>query len=376
MRVLVGLKLLGHLGQRGRLQHVDDEHAVVGGQRPTALGDDVGVWDAVLVRCLHEGVDTVVHILLYRVVHRTLAAGGAGAVVVNAQSTTAVDEVHVVAHLVQLHIELRGLAQGGLYATYLRYLAADVEVNESQTIAHILAVKQLQRFQQLGTGEAKFRGIAAALLPLAGAAAGQFDAYADVGTHVELLGHTGDDVELVQLLHHDEYLLAHLLCQQRQLDVALVFVTVAHDDTVALALHGDDGVQFGLRTRFNTQVELAAVRDNFLHHGLHLVHLDGIHHIVLSLVVILLGGFLEAAPRLLDTVVEDVGEAQQHRCRHVAQLQLVHHLAQVNLRGVLAGSDIHVASVVDAEVVCAPAADVVQLAGVVDGPFLHFRCGI
>ena len=29
---LLGLKLLGHLGQRGGFEHVDDENAVVGGQ--------------------------------------------------------------------------------------------------------------------------------------------------------------------------------------------------------------------------------------------------------------------------------------------------------------------------------------------------------
>ena len=232
----------------------------------------------------------------------------------------------------QLHIELRCFAQGRLNAAYFRYLAANVEVDEPQAVAHVFLVEQLQGFEQFGTGESELRGVAAAFFPLAGTAAGQFDAYADVGSHVQLLGHAGNDVKLVQLLHHDEYLLAHLLCQQCQLDVALVLVAVAHDDRVALALHGNDGVQLGLRAGLYAEVELPSVRDDFLHHGLHLVHLDGIYHVVLAFVVVFLGGFLEAAPRLLDAVVENVGEAKQHGSGDVAKLQLVHHLAQVDLR--------------------------------------------
>ena len=68
MTVLLGFKLLGHLGQRGGLKHIDDEDGVVGRQRTTALGDDVGMGEAVLVGGIDKGVDTVVHILLDGVV--------------------------------------------------------------------------------------------------------------------------------------------------------------------------------------------------------------------------------------------------------------------------------------------------------------------
>ena len=49
--------------------------------------------------------------------------------------------------------------------------------------------------------------------------------------------------------------------------------------------------------------------DDLLDHRLHLVDFDGVDHIVLGLVVILLGSLLKAAPRLLDTVIEDIGES-------------------------------------------------------------------
>jgi hypothetical protein len=68
-----------------------------------------------------------------------------------------------------------------------------------------------------------------------------------------------------------------------ELDVALIFVTVADDERVALALNGDHGMQFRLGAGFKTEVELAAMADNLFHYRLHLVHLDRIDDKVLAL---------------------------------------------------------------------------------------------
>ena len=271
----------------------------------------------------------------------------------------------------QLHVELCCLAQCRLYASYLGYLAAYVEVDEPERVVQALLVEYLQGFEQLRACQPELRGVASALFPLAAAARSQLNAYAQVGFHVQLLGGAGNDFQLVELLHNDEYALAHLLCEQRQLNVALVFVSVADDERVALALYGYHGVELGLRAGLQSEVELASVGDNLLHHGLHLVHLDGIDYEVLALVVVLLGGLHEALRGLLDAVVENVGEAQQHRRGDVAQRKLVHDLAQVNLGCVLAGGNKHVSLFVDAEVGGAPAIDVVEFSRVFSCPFLH-----
>ena len=371
--VLVGLELLGHLGQRGRFEHVDDEHRVVGCQRASALGDDVGVWQVVLVGCLYEGVDTVVDVFLDGVVDGALAGGRARAVVVDTEAATAVDKLDVDAHLMQLDIELRGLAEGCLNAAYLRYLRSDVEMDELEAVEHLLLLQEVEGFEQLGAGQSELRGVAAALFPFAAARGGQLDAYAEAGADAVLLRGAGDYLELVHLLHDDEDALAHLLCQQGQFDIALVFIAVADDDGVALALQGDDGVELGFRAGFQTEVELPAVRDNLFDDGLHLVHLDGVDHVVLALVVVLLAGLPETVPRCLDTAVEDVGEPEQHGRLYVAERQLVHHLAQVYLRVVFTGRDVHIALFVHTEIGASPPVDVVQLVRVFNGPLLHIR---
>ena len=247
-----------------------------------------------------------------------------------------------------------------------------MEMDESQAVAHILLVEQFQCFQQLGTGQTELRSVAAAFLPFSAAAAGQLDADADIGAHIELLGHLGDEFQFVHLLHDDEDLLAHLLCKQGQFDIALVLIAVADDDGVALALHGNHGMQLGLGSGLQSQVEFPSVGDNLFHDGLHLVHLDGIDHIVLTLVVVLLGGFLEAAPCFLNAVVENVGESQQDRRLHIAQRQFVHHFPEVDLHLVLAGGYKHVSFFIDSEIGSTPAIDVVQFPGILNRPFLHF----
>ncbi len=246
-------------------------------------------------------------------------------------------------------------------------------MDESQAVAHALFVENLQRLEQFRRGEAEFRGVAAAVFPFSGARRGQLNANAEVGHHAELFGGAGDDVELVELLHDDENTLAHLLREQRQLDVRLVFIAVADDERVALALHGDDGVQLGLRAGLESEVELASVRDDFLDHGLRLVHLHGIDDEILALIVVFLARFFEAARRLFDTAVENVGKAQQHGRRDIAQRQFVDDFAQVDLRLVLAGCHIDVSRLIDTEIRDSPTVQVVEFLRVFNRPFFHIR---
>ena len=131
-------------------------------------------------------------------------------------------------------------------------------------------------------------------------------------------------------------------------------------------------MELRLGTGFQTKIELTSVRDDLLHHRLHLVHLDRIDDVVLPLVVIFLLSLVEAAGRLFNSVVQDVGETQQHRRRDIAQSQFVHHITQVNLSIVFTGRHIDVAFVVDLEIGSSPAIDVVEFPRVFYRPLLHF----
>ncbi len=110
---------------------------MVGRERAATLGDEVRVLDIVLVGCINESIDTVVHILLDRVVYGAFAAGRTGAVVIYAKTTAAIYEIYIVAHLVEVDVELSRLTESRLDAADLGNLASDVEVDEAQAVGGI-----------------------------------------------------------------------------------------------------------------------------------------------------------------------------------------------------------------------------------------------
>ena len=239
------LPVLVHLGQGCRFQHLNYEHCVVCRHRAAALRYNVGVGDAVLVGRIDHCIYGIVHILLNGVVHAALAARRACTVVVHAQATANVGELHLEAHLVQLHIELRSLAQCGLYVAYLGYLAAYVEVNEAQAILYVIFFENFECFEQFARCEAELARIAAALFPFAATLRGKFYSYAYIGAHTESFANLGNAFEFVQLFGNKVYAAAHLLRQQCHLNVAVVLVSVAYDERVAVGVHCNHLVQFG-----------------------------------------------------------------------------------------------------------------------------------
>ena len=128
--------------------------------------------------------------------------------------------------------------------------------------------------------------------------------------HTKLLRGLCNDSQLWQFLNDEEDALAHLLCQQSQLDEVLVLVPVADDEAVAVHVGCEDGMQLRLRASFQSEVVALAVTDNLLNDRSHLVYLDREDDEMLALVLVLLCGFAEALVGLLNTVVEDVGETK------------------------------------------------------------------
>ena len=60
----------------------------------------------ILIRSLYEGVDTVVYIFLDAIVDRAFAILRASAIIVNAKTTTTVNKLHLISHLMKIDIEL------------------------------------------------------------------------------------------------------------------------------------------------------------------------------------------------------------------------------------------------------------------------------
>ena len=110
---------------------------------------------------------------------------------------------------------------------------------------------------------------------------------------------------------------------------------------------------------------------NLLHHGLHLIDLDGEDDDVISLKIVGFGRLFKAVGGLLDAVVEYLRKAEQNRRLGISLYKVIDEFLQVYLVAVLIGSDIDVALIVDTEVAYSPSSDVVNFLRVFNSPFCH-----
>ena len=162
---LLCFKLLWHFRQRSSLQDINHQYGVVGRERAATLGDEVRMLDIILVGCINESIDTIVYILLDRVVYRAFAAGRTGAVVIYAKTTATIYEIYIVAHLVEVDVELSRLTQSRLDAADFGNLASDVEVDEAQAVVESHLLNLVEGSEQFGTCQTELRCITTALSP-------------------------------------------------------------------------------------------------------------------------------------------------------------------------------------------------------------------
>ena len=162
---LLCFKLLWHFRQGSSLQHINHQYGVVGRERAATLSDEVRMLDIVLVGCINECIDTIVYILLDRVVYRAFTAGRTGAVVIYAKTTATIYEIYIVAHLVEVDVELSRLTESRLDASDLGNLASDVEVDEAQAVVESHLLNLVECGEQFGACQTELRSIATALSP-------------------------------------------------------------------------------------------------------------------------------------------------------------------------------------------------------------------
>ena len=148
-------------------------------------------------------------------------------------------------------------------------------------------------------------------------------------------------------------------------------MTVADNQAVAVHVSSQHHMQLRLGTGFQTQVVTLTMTDNLLHNRTHLIHLDGEDNKMLTCIRVFLLSFAEALISLLDAVIQDIRETQQHRSRNMTCSQMVHHLLQVYLHRVLLGRYIHMPLIIDTKVINSPTLNVVEFLRVLNSPLFH-----
>ena len=137
-------------------KYFHDEHAVVGDDGAAALTDDGGVGDVLGVADIGHVVDDVVGVFLEGVVHGRLEVR-LRAVVVHAQTAADVHELQPGALLGELAVDARGLVERALDDADVRDLAAEVEVEQLETVFHAALLQFLEAAQDFGHRQAELR---------------------------------------------------------------------------------------------------------------------------------------------------------------------------------------------------------------------------
>ena len=232
--------------ERRAAQHVEDQHAVMRGDRAAGFADDHRMFDAALVADARDAVDHVVGVFDQRVVHRR-GEVRAAAVVVDAEAAADVDVLQARAQLLELGIDMRQLVDGFLDAADVLQLAAGMAVHELQAVEHVALAQHLQHLEDLGGEQPELRAVAGRFAPAPRAFARELHAHADARPHAVGLRVPQDQRQLGEVLDHRDDGAAELGREDHRLDVAGVLEAVADDQPVGRILgHRHHGQQLGL----------------------------------------------------------------------------------------------------------------------------------
>ena len=220
-----------------RAEGFDDENGMVGDDGAAAFADDDGVGDLFGVADVHDIVDDIASVLLEGVIGGGIE-GGAGAIVIDAEATADIDVAEFVAHFEHFGVETRGLADGAFDGADVGDLGADVEVDEFEGMSEAFLFEEFACVDEFGGIDAELGIFATAGRPFAGAFGGEADADADHGFDADFFRDAKDFGEFLDFFDDEDDFFTEFEAEEGGLDEDLVFVAVADDQAIGVAMDG------------------------------------------------------------------------------------------------------------------------------------------
>ena len=222
--------------------------------------------------------------------------------------------------------------------------------------------------QQLADGQSEFRSISAARLPTPAAACRQFHPHPDHGPHAERLRVRQNQIQLAYFFDHGNDGAAQPLGEQCHADEVVVLESVAYDRRFGFG-HGDHGEQFRLAASFDTVSETSSVSEDLLDDLALLVHFDRKYASVALPIVVIFNRSGETLVQVLQPVLEDPVETDQHGKVQASLDQSIDERFQVDALLLIAFRRHHqVSGIGNVEISVAPARDFVQRGRIFHGP--------
>ena len=99
MGILGNLLVLVKSRQARACQCLENQHGVMRRQGASRLGNDIRLFQFILLASIYQSGNGIVHVLLNRVVHAIATCSGTGPVIINTQSAPDVHEMYIVSHV-------------------------------------------------------------------------------------------------------------------------------------------------------------------------------------------------------------------------------------------------------------------------------------
>ena len=221
-------------------KYLHHQHTVMRRNCATAFAHDIRMRHRFRVAHLPDGLHQIIRVLPQRIIGRAFERRTAS-VVIHRQTATDIQILHRKPFLAHLGIKPRGLLNRLAQGENIRHLRPDVGMQQTQGILPALRPQALQCGHQLRGVQAKLRILSAAVRPLAGAAAQQPQANAQLRLHPFALGHPKDLIQLIEFLDHQNHLFTQPRAGKRRANKIGVLVAIANQQGIGQFLQRQRG---------------------------------------------------------------------------------------------------------------------------------------
>jgi hypothetical protein len=243
------------------------------------------------------------------------------------------------------------------------------KVKQSQVCQQVGLAQCFDTGQQVGDRQAELGPLPHRTAPPTGAAGRQFGPDTDERCRSQLPAGGDDPPHFVGLFDHHHRPAAQAPGQDCGFDIAVILVAVADQQSFRIVEQGQGDQQLGLAARLQAEVPAPATLHQLLHHMALLIAFDRKHSLVATFVSVLGDGPLKGGMQPLQTILEDVVEADDQRQGEIPPLQFPYQFHQIKGTSPFSpGLHHHMAAATDAEIGLTPAIETIESGSVGGAP--------
>ena len=246
-----------------------------------------------------------------------------GTIVINAQTATHIDVIHIGTNAVHFGVDSAHLGKSSFNTANVGDLATQMKMHQLQAIDHATLFKIIDRFKHFGKGKAELRTIPCTRAPATSTTGSKLGSNPNHGPDTCYLCLLNDEFELGEFFNNRYNVLAYLSSKHGHMDEFFILKPVADDGRITTVGQRHHRKKLWLGASFKTELKRLAEIENLFNDLPLLVNLDGVDATVLTFVIELFNRFLEGSMNFRNTMAQNISEANKDGKLDTTRLQLV-----------------------------------------------------